>query len=399
MLPTRLTLFDAAEPFVAAVHGVWRWWSVGDVGELRWVVYFYSKSPDVAPMVSLADSSLELHDVHSSCGGQDTQLLPFSVAVTTRRSKYGSPPASRSERFPEIVTTRKTLKITISSYIVVWLARTKIMGRRLSSGGGQGLLSYLFRSKDPNPANGNIETAVKIVSVYIHGQLKCRFGGQKRYPGLASGHLFDGGEQLLQFQQIMNIDLDMGVSRKNQFQNMDRVMEGDKRRNKSMDGQKEEEERKPEYGSGYGRRQEDEQGYGSGCGRKQEEEERKPEYGSGYGRRQEEEERKPEYGSGYGRRQEEEEEPKPVYGSGYGRRREEEEEPKPEYGSGYGRRKEDHSEERYGGRREEEYKKPSYGRRDDDEEENEGYGGHAGVYVDRVEVLIQSIWFVVHTET
>ncbi|GKB02158.1 hypothetical protein Tco_0830247 [Tanacetum coccineum] len=48
----------------------------------------------------------ELHDVPSSSGGQDTQLLPFSAAVTTRRSKYGGP----SERFPEIVTTRQTLK-------------------------------------------------------------------------------------------------------------------------------------------------------------------------------------------------------------------------------------------------------------------------------------------------
>nr|GEW99312.1 reverse transcriptase domain-containing protein [Tanacetum cinerariifolium] len=32
MLLTRPTLFDADEPFVVAVHGVWRWWSVGDVG-------------------------------------------------------------------------------------------------------------------------------------------------------------------------------------------------------------------------------------------------------------------------------------------------------------------------------------------------------------------------------
>nr|GEW86381.1 hypothetical protein [Tanacetum cinerariifolium] len=32
MLLTRLTLFDAAEPFVVAVHDVWHWWSVGDVG-------------------------------------------------------------------------------------------------------------------------------------------------------------------------------------------------------------------------------------------------------------------------------------------------------------------------------------------------------------------------------
>nr|GEX20261.1 hypothetical protein [Tanacetum cinerariifolium] len=30
-----LSLFDATEPFVAAIHGVWRWWPVGDVGELR----------------------------------------------------------------------------------------------------------------------------------------------------------------------------------------------------------------------------------------------------------------------------------------------------------------------------------------------------------------------------
>ncbi|GJY22046.1 glucose-6-phosphate 1-dehydrogenase, chloroplastic-like protein [Tanacetum coccineum] len=52
----------------------------------------------------------ELHDVLSSCGGQDTQLLPFSAAVTTMRSKYEGPSASRSERFSEIVTTRQTLK-------------------------------------------------------------------------------------------------------------------------------------------------------------------------------------------------------------------------------------------------------------------------------------------------
>ncbi|GJX00202.1 hypothetical protein Tco_0184115 [Tanacetum coccineum] len=37
---------------------------------------------------------------------EDTQLLPFSAAVTTRRSKYGGP----SKCFPEIVTARQTLK-------------------------------------------------------------------------------------------------------------------------------------------------------------------------------------------------------------------------------------------------------------------------------------------------
>nr|GEX23167.1 hypothetical protein [Tanacetum cinerariifolium] len=31
MLPTHLTLFNAVEPFVVAVHDVWRWWSVGDI--------------------------------------------------------------------------------------------------------------------------------------------------------------------------------------------------------------------------------------------------------------------------------------------------------------------------------------------------------------------------------
>ncbi|GJY72700.1 hypothetical protein Tco_0476403 [Tanacetum coccineum] len=35
MLPN--ALFDAADLFVAAINGVWRWWSVGDVGDLTWV--------------------------------------------------------------------------------------------------------------------------------------------------------------------------------------------------------------------------------------------------------------------------------------------------------------------------------------------------------------------------
>ncbi|GKA01475.1 hypothetical protein Tco_0674140 [Tanacetum coccineum] len=38
MLPN--ALFDAADLFVAAINGVWRWWSVGDVGDLTWVVCF-----------------------------------------------------------------------------------------------------------------------------------------------------------------------------------------------------------------------------------------------------------------------------------------------------------------------------------------------------------------------
>ncbi|GJW71783.1 hypothetical protein Tco_0128700 [Tanacetum coccineum] len=38
--PEATNLFDAADLFVAAVHGVWRWWSVGDVVELKWVVSF-----------------------------------------------------------------------------------------------------------------------------------------------------------------------------------------------------------------------------------------------------------------------------------------------------------------------------------------------------------------------
>nr|GFA94306.1 hypothetical protein [Tanacetum cinerariifolium] len=36
------------------------------------------------------------------------------------------------------------------------------MGRRLSSGGGQGSLSYLFGSKDLNPSNVNTETTVAV---------------------------------------------------------------------------------------------------------------------------------------------------------------------------------------------------------------------------------------------
>ncbi|GJW65926.1 hypothetical protein Tco_0117810 [Tanacetum coccineum] len=35
MLPN--TLFNVADLFVAAINGVWRWWSVGDVGDLTWV--------------------------------------------------------------------------------------------------------------------------------------------------------------------------------------------------------------------------------------------------------------------------------------------------------------------------------------------------------------------------
>ncbi|GJR64545.1 hypothetical protein Tco_0010610 [Tanacetum coccineum] len=33
-------LFDAAGLFVAAINGVWCWWSVGDVGDLTWLVCF-----------------------------------------------------------------------------------------------------------------------------------------------------------------------------------------------------------------------------------------------------------------------------------------------------------------------------------------------------------------------
>ncbi|GJT85077.1 hypothetical protein Tco_1066794 [Tanacetum coccineum] len=38
MLPN--ALFDVVDLFVAAINGVWRWWSVGDVGDLTWVVCF-----------------------------------------------------------------------------------------------------------------------------------------------------------------------------------------------------------------------------------------------------------------------------------------------------------------------------------------------------------------------
>ncbi|GKA13767.1 hypothetical protein Tco_0693413 [Tanacetum coccineum] len=31
-------LFDATSLFIAAVHGVWCWWLVGDLGDIRWVV-------------------------------------------------------------------------------------------------------------------------------------------------------------------------------------------------------------------------------------------------------------------------------------------------------------------------------------------------------------------------
>nr|GEX35506.1 reverse transcriptase domain-containing protein [Tanacetum cinerariifolium] len=41
--PKPNTLFDAADLFFAVVHGVWRWWSVGDVVELMWVVCFVSE--------------------------------------------------------------------------------------------------------------------------------------------------------------------------------------------------------------------------------------------------------------------------------------------------------------------------------------------------------------------
>ncbi|GJX03146.1 hypothetical protein Tco_0189062, partial [Tanacetum coccineum] len=38
MLPN--ALFDASDLFVAAINGVWSWWSVGDVGDLTWVICF-----------------------------------------------------------------------------------------------------------------------------------------------------------------------------------------------------------------------------------------------------------------------------------------------------------------------------------------------------------------------
>ncbi|GKA95666.1 hypothetical protein Tco_0817761 [Tanacetum coccineum] len=38
MLPN--ALFDVANLFVAAINGVRCWWSVGDVGDLTWVVCF-----------------------------------------------------------------------------------------------------------------------------------------------------------------------------------------------------------------------------------------------------------------------------------------------------------------------------------------------------------------------
>ncbi|GJT39578.1 hypothetical protein Tco_0939443 [Tanacetum coccineum] len=54
-------LFDVAEPFVATVHGVRHWWSVGDIGELSTIdariKNLDSFSPDVAIMISLANSS------------------------------------------------------------------------------------------------------------------------------------------------------------------------------------------------------------------------------------------------------------------------------------------------------------------------------------------------------
>nr|GEY03121.1 hypothetical protein [Tanacetum cinerariifolium] len=48
MLPIRLTLFDAAEPFVAVVYGVWHWWLAEIISDLAWQIVTFAAMADAS---------------------------------------------------------------------------------------------------------------------------------------------------------------------------------------------------------------------------------------------------------------------------------------------------------------------------------------------------------------
>ncbi|GJY15576.1 putative CCCH-type zinc finger family protein [Tanacetum coccineum] len=75
MLPN--ALFDVADLFVAAINGVWRWWSVGDVGELTWVVCFVLGICMVVALCFYANADSEIHSGEAFKGC----ILEMSVIV------------------------------------------------------------------------------------------------------------------------------------------------------------------------------------------------------------------------------------------------------------------------------------------------------------------------------
>ncbi|GKB17297.1 phosphoglucose isomerase, partial [Tanacetum coccineum] len=93
-------LFDVAEPFVATVHGVRHWWSVGDIGELSTIdariKNLDSFSPDVAIMISLANSSSRaecidyIDEAHRSAKDTTTNSDGKNVVPVTNGSWVGT---------------------------------------------------------------------------------------------------------------------------------------------------------------------------------------------------------------------------------------------------------------------------------------------------------------------
>nr|GEX99704.1 hypothetical protein [Tanacetum cinerariifolium] len=95
MLPTHLTLFDAAEPLVAAVHGVWRWWWLVTLAEiirdLAWQIITFAATADtsclsIASLPEMSECVNGGKDYHKRADRSCPYVSLDDVVVHSRRS-------------------------------------------------------------------------------------------------------------------------------------------------------------------------------------------------------------------------------------------------------------------------------------------------------------------------